>query len=130
MPNRSRAVLYTAVVFLAGVIFGALLMNLREHLWVHRGGHAITPASWATADRAHYVEQFKTQLKLTDAQSLQLEAVLDETMRQYHDLHSFTHHIRAEGIARIRTILTPEQRRRFDQITNKRVISLDQPAPR
>lgn len=121
-----RAVLYTAVVFCAGMVAGAMLMNLREHYVVHPSGHVVTPTTWLAADRAHYIEQFKTQLQLTEPQTRQLEAILDETMRQYHDLHTFSHHIRGEGIARIRTILDDNQRKRFDEITKKMEGPLEQ----
>ena len=119
MSNRGRAVLYTAVIFLAGIVAGAVLMNLREHLWLHPQGHVVTAASWAQADRSHYIEQIKTELELTEAQSREMEAILDATIRQYHDLHTFSHHIREEGIASIRATLNDEQRHRFDEIVGK-----------
>lgn len=126
MPNRSRAILYTTVVFCAGLVAGALLMNLREHIWLHPSGHVVSASSWGAADRGHYIEQFKTELKLTEPQSLQLETILDQTMRQYHDLHSFSHHIRQEGFTRIRAMLDDTQRKRFDEITKKMACSLEQ----
>ena len=119
MSNRSRAILYSAVVFLAGIVAGALLMNLREHLWLHPQGHVVTAASWAQADRSHYIEQIKTELELTEAQGREMEAILDATMRQYHDLHTFSHHVREEGLTSIRAILNEEQRHRFDEIVGK-----------
>lgn len=126
MPNRSRAIVYTAVVFLAGVVAGGLLMNLREHLWLHPSGHVVSASRWGDADRRHYVEQFKKELNLTEVQSQQLELVLDQTMRQYHDLHTFSHHIRDEGLTRIRIMLDDNQRKRFDEITKKMGCLLEQ----
>ena len=58
-------------------------------------------------------------MSLTEVQSRQLERILDETMRQYDDLHSFTHHIRQEGIMRIRAMLDDSQRKRLDDIVKK-----------
>ena len=128
MPDRGRAILYTGVVFAAGMIAGALLMNLGEHLWLHRGRHAPIPASSSAIDR-HVIEQFKTELKLTEAQSQQLETILDETVRQYHDLRSFSYHIREEGIARIRAMLDDNQRKRFDEIVKGAVGQKKGPKP-
>ena len=125
MSNRSRAILYSAVVFLAGIVAGALLMNLREHLWLHPRGHVVTTASWDQADRAHYIEQIETELQLTETQSQKMEAILDATLRQYHDLHTFSHHIREEGITSIRDIFDEEQRHRFDEIVGKMTCPLE-----
>ena len=125
MSNRSRAILYSTVIFLAGIVAGALLMNLREHLWLHPQGHVVTAASWDQADRAYYIEQIKTELQLTEAQSREMEAILDATIRQYHDLHTFSHHIREEGIASIRATLNDEQRHRFDEIVGKMTCPLE-----
>jgi Spy/CpxP family protein refolding chaperone len=120
LPNRTCAVVYSLAVFLAGAVAGALVMNLTEHFILHPARPAVEQAKkWNEADRAHYVERFKSELNLTEAQSRQLERILDETMRQYDDLHSFTHHIRQEGIMRIRAMLDDSQRKRLDDIVKK-----------
>ena len=54
-----------------------------------------------------------------------MEAILDATLRQYHDLHTFSHHIREEGITSIRDILNEEQRHRFDDIVGKMTCPLE-----
>ena len=40
-------------------------------------------------------------------------------MRQYHDLHSFSHHIRQEGVNQIRAMLDEKQRKRFEELMKK-----------
>lgn len=120
LPNRTCAVVYSLAVFLAGAVAGALVMNLAEHFILHPARPMVEPAKkWDEAGRVHYVERFKSELNLSEAQSRQLERILDETMRQYDDLHSFTHHIRQEGIMRIRAMLDDNQRKRFDDIVKK-----------
>ena len=47
-------------------------------------------------------------------------------MRQYHDLRTFSHHIRDEGITDIRAILNDEQRQRFDQLTGRIASPMEQ----
>ena len=126
MSNRGRAILYTAVVFCAGIVTGALLIHLQRNLSANPQGHVVTPASWEQADRSHYIEQVKTELELTEAQGREMEAILDVTMRQYHDLHAFSHHIREEGITSIRAILNEEQRHRFDEIVGKMTCALEE----
>jgi hypothetical protein len=118
MSARSRALLYITLIFFSGVIAGALGMNLLErYYWVPP--HPAAAANWEDADRQAYVELFKRQLNLTDDQTRRLETILDETMKQYHDLHFFTHHIRDDGLTRVRAMLTDEQRKRFDELTRK-----------
>ncbi len=120
LPNRTCAVVYSLVIFLAGAVAGAMVMNLTEHFVLHRGRPIVEQTrKWDDSGRAHYVERFKSELNLSDPQSHQLEQILDETMRQYDDLHSFSHHIRQEGLMRIRAMLDDNQRKRFDEIIRK-----------
>jgi hypothetical protein len=121
--SRACAVVYTLVVFLAGAVGGALTMNVLEHFWLHPQGINV-PVSAAsapqTSEQHRYVEQFRKELNLTGDQSKELEAILDQTVRQVHDLHSFSYHIREDGIARIRAMLNDAQRKRFDEIVARR----------
>lgn len=133
MSAQSRAVLTVFVVFFIGVVTGALTMNVVEHFWIHPRALStsparVPPASWSRVDRDHYIEQFRKELNLTDVQSKQLESILDETMQQYLDLHSFSHHIRDDGIARIRALLDDNQRKKFEEITRKRDAAEQRPA--
>lgn len=114
MSDRGKAILFTLVVFLCGLSAGALLQNLTEHYWLHRGRHLPAP-SWEP-ERASIIDKFRAELNLNDAQTEKLKTILDQAVRQYHDLHSFSEHVRGEGIKQIRDMLDPSQRARFDQI--------------
>lgn len=115
--NRICAVLYTAVVFVSGLVAGLVIQNMRQGASVDtRVSPAAAIGSDPRADKGHYIELFQKELNLTDAQTAQLEKILDQTMRQYSDLQSFTRTIRQEGITRIRAILTEDQRRRFNEL--------------
>jgi len=116
MSDRAKTVVFILVVFLSGVVSGALLQNLGEHYWLHRGRHLPINRDWEAAERGSMIQRLQAELRLTDAQTKRLEAILDQTLRQYHDLHSFTEHIRREGIKQIRDMLEPGQRVRFDEI--------------
>lgn len=117
MSAKNRALLYVAIVFLSGALAGALGMSFAEHYWLHPR-QASAAGMWAS-DRQHSIDLFKRQLNLRDDQTRQLETILDETMRQYEDLHSFTHHIRDDGLMRIRAMLDDNQRKEFDTLTRR-----------
>ncbi len=117
MSARSRALVYIVLIFCSGAVAGALLMNVAEHFWMHPAPSAAAPRPDPGAKP--YVEEFRKELHLTDDQSRQLEEILDETMKQYSDLHTFSHHVRDDGIARIRAILNDEQRKQFDELLKK-----------
>lgn len=126
--GRYRAVVYSLVVFIAGGLTGAVLMNLYEHFFRHPAGHVITPSSWRSSDREHYIEKLRGDLQLNEVQARELETILDETMRQYYDLHAYSHHIRQEGIERIRAMLDDGQRKRFERlIREKKEAPLEDP---
>jgi Spy/CpxP family protein refolding chaperone len=69
------------------------------------------------------VDRFTKELNLTPQQHDQLARILDETGQQYQALHEQVRQqynaIRQSGRQRIREILTPEQRTRFEEIVKK-----------
>lgn len=119
MSAQSRSLLYVVIVFFSGAIAGALVMNVAEHYWLHPR-QAAAAETWGNGDeRRSAIELFKKQLNLTPDQTKRLEVILDETMTQYEDLHSFTHHIRDNGLMEIRALLDENQRKRFDELRGR-----------
>ncbi len=109
MHTRLRATCYLGLVFLVGALAGALAMNECEHRgWLHS-----TPA-WAN-DRPHVMEQVKKELSLTPEQSRRMDLILDETMKQFQELHARSHEIRAEAKQRILALLNDEQKAKFEK---------------
>jgi len=120
MSAQSRALLYVLLVFLSGVVAGALSMNMAEHYWLHPRQASASAENWGdSSERRGAIELFKKQLNLTPDQIKQLEVILDETMTQYEDLHSFTHHIRDNGLTEIRAMLDDTQKKQFDELTRR-----------
>ena len=115
LPNwfeRSRAPLYILLIFLCGVVAGALSMKL----W--SGKERQTQVAQAdtipTISRTQrLLERFTRELKLTPEQVHELTVILDETRLRYQIKEDST---RAEGRNRIRQILTDEQRAKYEAI--------------
>jgi len=59
------------------------------------------------------VNDWKTQLNLTEEQTVQLTSILDDFSRYYDN-------VLADGNSRIMQILNPDQRRRFEQMLRDR----------
>lgn len=110
--EKSRAPLYILLIFLCGVVAGALSMKL----W--SGKERQTQVAQAdtipTISRTQrLLERFTRELKLTPEQVHQLTVILDETRLRYQIKEDST---RAEGRNRIRQILTDEQRAKYEEI--------------
>ena len=110
--EKSRAPLYILLIFLCGLMSGALATNLWTS-WV-RGRQVAQADSTPQLSRTQrLVERFTRDLTLTSDQAHQLTAILDEMRQQYRDSEDAT---RAEGRNRIRQILTDSQRGKYEEI--------------
>ena len=108
-PERSRAALYIALIFLCGVVTGALATNVWTH-W-NRSARAEAPRS-----RLRTVDRVKRDLSLTPAQTQKLDQILDETRKAYQTHEKEIEIIRQQGRNRIREILNDEQKAKYEQI--------------
>ena len=114
MGQRAKAILFFLVVFISGALTGAALQKLIEHYWLHPQ-LKLAPLQ-QKSQRAAMIERFQLELRLSDPQTKQLTGILDRTMRQYDDLHTYTEHIREDGIRQIRDMLDTNQRAHFEEI--------------
>jgi Spy/CpxP family protein refolding chaperone len=92
-----------ALVFLCGAAVGALVMDLG----VHRRN--VTPAFDTPQGKAAFFDRMNRELKLTPAQSEQMQSILTDFWDYYRTVLS-------DGKSRIEQILTPEQRQKFEAI--------------
>lgn len=102
----SRVVTVLLLVFLAGAASGALAMRTGIHWRAAR--HAALPA-----DSELTLGQLKKDLDLTPEQSEKLKSILDDMVNYRQEIESY----RATGKYRILAILTPEQRKRFEELS-------------
>ena len=114
---RSRASLYLVLIFLCGVLSGVVGTS-----WIQR--MSVSADSSATArpqqSRKGAVVWFTEELKLNPEQATQLTRILEETRSAYNEHELEIESIKQHGRARIREILTDEQKPKFDQLLAER----------
>ena len=107
LQNPKLGITVTFVlVFLVGVVSGALVMNLGVHKRFH------TAAFWTDPGRDISLHRLQKELDLTPEQTEKLKTVLDDFSRYYQD-------VLATGKTSIYKILNDEQRRKFDRLINQ-----------
>jgi Spy/CpxP family protein refolding chaperone len=112
--QNPRILATLVLVFLTGALAGAIGMQEGLHAQLHRG------AAYWRGDRAEFsYQQLKTELNLTPEQSERLKTVLDDFAKYHDDLEAQIEDVRATGRNRIVQILTPEQRKRFERLSDK-----------
>jgi Spy/CpxP family protein refolding chaperone len=91
------------LVFLCGGVLGALVMDLGVH-------NRQRPPAFETAQgQTQYFEHLQKELNLTPSQAEQVKSILGDFWQYYRTVLS-------ECRGRIDTILTPEQRVKFEQV--------------
>jgi Spy/CpxP family protein refolding chaperone len=114
--ERKRATLYIVLIFLCGAIAGTVTTNI----WKNFGPFGIAAQADSTPrSPRRTVEKFTKELNLTPEQAKQLNEILDETHAAYHEMETQENVIRQNGRARIREILTAEQRPKYEEILAK-----------
>jgi len=95
------------LVFLAGAVVGALFIDLRVH------NRTSPPAFDTPQGKTAFFERMNRELKLTPAQSQQMQSILTDFWDYYRTVLS-------DGKSRIEQILNDDQRRKFEQILQER----------
>jgi hypothetical protein len=109
--RNARLLLAIFLVFLSGAVAGMLVMRRttrppQEH-----------PASYYTiGGKKIAVDQLAKQLELSPAQAQQLETILDDFVMYVQTLQSQMDDVRANGKARILSILDEKQKAKFEKM--------------
>jgi len=103
--SRVACVLPIALVFLVGVLAGAVGMSIGGHEWLHRQGAPF----WTEGGKERSLQRWKKELDLTQEQSQELTVILDDFGLYYRNVLS-------DGKARILRILNDDQKRKFDKL--------------
>ncbi len=136
MNAERRTIYYVAVIFISGMLAGGTLMNLAEHYWLH----AAQSREYDIRQHKLVAQEMKSRLDLTPEQQQRVDAILQQAVQNYLTLESQLapqfDHVRQQGRADLRAVLTPGQRKTFDQIVkevdaqypvNERPLSMDAP---
>ncbi|HYA18684.1 MAG TPA: hypothetical protein VEF06_14525 [Bryobacteraceae bacterium] len=105
-PAERVAIISLCLVFLCGMVVGAVAMSVTGHAGLHATAHGTTPP---VGHLSMSVTEWKEKLELTDEQTVQLTSILDDFSRYYDN-------VLADGNTRIMQILNPEQKRRFERM--------------
>lgn len=111
--------LYLGLLFLSGVAVGAFGLRLYTLNSVRAGGRP-SPEEF----KHRYVAELRTRLSLTDDQVNKVGPILDETRKQFHELHE-KHKpelkaIQDEQTQKIRALLTDSQQTEYGKFLDER----------
>ena len=110
---RSRATLYLILIFMCGVLSGALGARWMERVSVSADSSAATDI---VQDRKGAVKWFVKGLDLNQPQLDQLSQILQETRSAYKEHELQIESIKQHSRVRIREILTDEQKLTYDRL--------------
>jgi Spy/CpxP family protein refolding chaperone len=117
---KQKAALWVGVVFLLGAALGGVLGYVFAHS-AYAGGAPMQISD--TAKRAQKVARLTKELDLSAEQQQQLDAILSEVMGRYKAIHDASEPQvdveRQKGRERIRAILTPDQRPKFEDFLRR-----------
>ena len=115
--SRAAIALYIALVFVSGVVLGAV---------GHRFYVVSTTAARPTPEevRRRVTAEYQQRLKLTDEQLAKLNLIMDETRARIEEtrrqMHPAYQKIREEQQQKFRDLLTPEQQVEYDKLRKER----------
>jgi Spy/CpxP family protein refolding chaperone len=109
-----KAFLLVTVLFVLGIAIGSVgtyLVTMRV-----QAARLAAPVH----NPAHTMAMYTRDLNLTPDQQTQIQAIMNDTRAHYADLHQKLdpeyEQVRQQGRERIRQILTPEQRPKFEEL--------------
>ena len=104
------------LIFLCGALAGAITVRAGLHERLHRGAG---PQYWQSGGQEFSYETLRKELSLTPDQADRLRLILDDFVKYHDDLQAQIEDVRATGRNRIIQILTPDQRTKFEQISQQ-----------
>src|SRR6266498_5133754 len=127
MPKyKLSAVLSLMVVFLSGSVLGAVAYRLYAVSSVQgvRDTAPKQPKMPPEEFRKHYVEEFRTKVKMDDQQVATLQQILDQTRADFHKMRDKMNAegeaIQAAQVEKINAILREDQRPLYMQLRTAR----------
>ena len=103
--SNPKVLLTLAIIFLCGAAFGSVLTRTYIHKRIDE-----------KRTIAMSLQNLKTELKLTPAQEKIVTRELDDYVKYYQNIEEERQDVREVGKKRIIEVLTPEQRKRFNEL--------------
>ena len=115
MPKyKLSAVLSLLLVFLSGSVLGAVAYRLYAVSSVQGVAAKKQPKMTPEEFRKHYVEEFRTKVKMDDQQIAELQQILDDTRSNFHKMRDRMNaegeQIQAAQVEKINAILREDQK--------------------
>jgi Spy/CpxP family protein refolding chaperone len=125
--NSWKIILATIVIFGAGVLTGGLLVNHVERSWHQRFSHRTEAVSQKELSLPRpqilgkqFVQQLDQALNLTPEQREKIQKIIADGQERNHDLWKLVapqfHAAMQDVHQRIREVLTPDQRKQFEDL--------------
>jgi Spy/CpxP family protein refolding chaperone len=111
--QNPRILVLLLLIFLCGALAGAISMRSGLHDILHRNAAAY----WKDDKDEFSYGRLQKELNLTPEQSEKLKVILDDFVKYHDDLEAQIEDVRATGRNRIVQILTPQQRQRFEKLS-------------
>ena len=115
-----RAALWVGLVFLLGAALGGTLGYVFANSHIHA---APPPQLSDTAKRQQKVEELTRELSLTPEQAQQADSIIADIQTQFRAIRAQTdpqvEEARQKGRDRMRAILTPEQKPKFEEVLRR-----------
>jgi len=112
--------LYLFLVFASGAVVGAFGFRLYSGTPVAAKNQKMSPEEW----RRQYFGEMQSRLKLTQNQMQQLNEIYDQSRARFRAAHekndTTIRQIREEQLARVRAMLTDEQRPEYEKLRAER----------
>src|SRR5712692_2836436 len=119
MSVTRKAALWIGVVFLLGAALGGMI----GYGFAHHTALAAPPKMTEAAKRAQKVQRLTQELDLSSEQQKELEVIIAGVQAQYKAIHQSAdpqiNEAREKGRERIRAILTPEQKPKFEEFLKR-----------
>jgi Spy/CpxP family protein refolding chaperone len=135
--NTWKVILATMVIFGAGVVTGGLLV--RQAMWGRpfRAAHTSPTTRPATTSagnmRMDFLRRAERELDLTTGQREQIDRILsasqERTKKIMEPVSPRLKELMQDTKEQVRSVLTPEQQKRFDEITKTQPHPRDQKRP-
>ncbi len=109
--SHPKVITALLAVFLAGAAAGALGMKLVARSSVNSSSRTLRQM-----DRKALLDYFNKELKLSDKQQQQVEALLDDHFKYLQTLGAQMEEVRVYGREGISKLLDAEQRKKFDKL--------------